>query len=189
MSDINTAAVDGLKALDLDRPIREADMSASGLLPCKLAAEPHFTIANPCCNCTVSRRDPEPWTDNATTRFHQSAGEVNNVLPSQPCAQHAIPGTTRAYVMNGLFVGTGLATIAARTSPARLHRRLRRLLASQLCGRCRAHPADRIVVIGHSFGAEAAARCRPRRRPVARDLIMIHIDAEAPSEVGRCRTR
>ena len=28
MSDINTAAVDGLKALDLDRPIREADIPA-----------------------------------------------------------------------------------------------------------------------------------------------------------------
>jgi len=27
VSDINTAAVDGLKALDSDRPIREADMA------------------------------------------------------------------------------------------------------------------------------------------------------------------
>jgi hypothetical protein len=42
VSDINTAAVDGLKALDSDRPIREADMSGSGLLPCKLTPEPHF---------------------------------------------------------------------------------------------------------------------------------------------------
>src|SRR5262249_3383252 len=31
-----------LKALDLIRPIREADMSGSGLLPCKLTPEPHF---------------------------------------------------------------------------------------------------------------------------------------------------
>ena len=30
MSDINTAAVDGLKALDSDRPIREADIPDRG---------------------------------------------------------------------------------------------------------------------------------------------------------------
>ena len=34
--------VDSLKALDPNRPIREADMSGSGLLPCKLTPEPHF---------------------------------------------------------------------------------------------------------------------------------------------------
>ena len=42
MSDIDTAAVDSLKVLDPKRPIREADISGSGLLPCKLTPEPHF---------------------------------------------------------------------------------------------------------------------------------------------------
>ena len=42
MSDIDIAVVDSLKVLDPNRPIREADMSGSGLLPCKLAPEPHF---------------------------------------------------------------------------------------------------------------------------------------------------
>ena len=31
-----------LKALDPDRPIREADMSTSGLLPRNLTSEPYF---------------------------------------------------------------------------------------------------------------------------------------------------
>jgi hypothetical protein len=34
--------VDSLKALDLIRPIREADMSGFGLLLCKLTPKPHF---------------------------------------------------------------------------------------------------------------------------------------------------
>jgi len=46
VSDINTAAVDGLKALDSDRPIREADMSVSGLLLCNLSPKPHFAGRN-----------------------------------------------------------------------------------------------------------------------------------------------
>jgi hypothetical protein len=37
-----TATVDGLKALDPNRPVREADMNGSGLLPCKLNPEPYF---------------------------------------------------------------------------------------------------------------------------------------------------
>jgi hypothetical protein len=36
--------VDSLKALDHNRPIREADMSDSRLLPCKLTPEPHFAV-------------------------------------------------------------------------------------------------------------------------------------------------
>jgi hypothetical protein len=42
VSDIETVAVDSLKVLDPKRPIREADMSGSGLLLCKLSPEPHF---------------------------------------------------------------------------------------------------------------------------------------------------
>jgi len=41
-SDLDTVMVDSLKALDLIRPIREADMGGSGLLPCKLTPETHF---------------------------------------------------------------------------------------------------------------------------------------------------
>jgi hypothetical protein len=41
-SDLDTVMVDSLKALDLIRPIREADMSGSGLLPCNLTPDPHF---------------------------------------------------------------------------------------------------------------------------------------------------
>jgi hypothetical protein len=41
-SDVETVLVDSLKALDLNRPIREADMSGFGLLPCKLTPDPHF---------------------------------------------------------------------------------------------------------------------------------------------------
>ncbi len=67
--------------------------------------------------------------------------------------------TTRAYVMNGLFVGTGLATIAWRLRERGYivmygSYRQDRAFATDAC----AHPADRIIVIGHSFGAEAAAR-------------------------------
>ena len=40
-SDLDTVMVDSLKALDPNRPIREADMGASGLLPCNLTSEPH----------------------------------------------------------------------------------------------------------------------------------------------------
>jgi hypothetical protein len=40
-SDLDTVMVDSLKALDLIRPIREADMKGLGLLPCKLIPEPH----------------------------------------------------------------------------------------------------------------------------------------------------
>ena len=39
VSDIDTAAADSLKALDLKRPIREADMGGSGLLPCNVAPD------------------------------------------------------------------------------------------------------------------------------------------------------
>jgi hypothetical protein len=42
VSDIDTAAVDSLKVLDPKRPIREADIGGSGLLPCKLTPETHF---------------------------------------------------------------------------------------------------------------------------------------------------
>jgi hypothetical protein len=39
---LTIAVVDSLKALDPSRPIREADMSGLGLLPCKLIPETHF---------------------------------------------------------------------------------------------------------------------------------------------------
>jgi pimeloyl-ACP methyl ester carboxylesterase len=93
---------------------------------------------------------------------------------------------TRAYLMNGLFVGTGLATIAAR-----LRERgyivtygsfeQDREFAADAC----AHPDDRIVVIGHSFGAERAARVATRAAACgARDVTLIGIDPAAPATVS-----
>lgn len=92
---------------------------------------------------------------------------------------------TRAYVMNGLFVGTGLATIAAR-----LRERgyivdygsfdQDRDFAADAC----AHPQDRIIVIGHSFGAERAARVATQAAACgAGDVTLIGIDPAAPAEV------
>ncbi len=92
---------------------------------------------------------------------------------------------TRAYVMNGLFVGTGLATIAWRLRErgyivAYGSYRRANAFATDAC----AHPADRIVVIGHSFGAEAAARVATQAAACgARDVTMIGVDPVAPSEV------
>jgi len=93
---------------------------------------------------------------------------------------------TRAYVMNGLFVGTGLATIAGR-----LRERgyivaygsfdQDRVFAADAC----AHPGDRIVVIGHSFGAERAAKVATQAAACgARDVTMIGIDPAAPATVS-----
>ena len=93
--------------------------------------------------------------------FIKALARSATAWPLAALAQHAIPGTTRAYVMNGLFVGTGLATIAARLRQrgyivAYGSYKQDRAFAADAC----AHPADRIVVIGHSFGAEAAAESR-----------------------------
>jgi hypothetical protein len=41
VSDIDTAVVDSLKALDPEWPIREADISGLRLLPRKVSPEPH----------------------------------------------------------------------------------------------------------------------------------------------------
>ena len=93
---------------------------------------------------------------------------------------------TRAYVMNGLYVGTGLATIAAR-----LRERgyivfygsytQSGAFAADAC----AHTEDRIVVIGHSFGAERAARVATQAAYCgARDVTMIGVDPAAPAAVS-----
>ncbi len=93
---------------------------------------------------------------------------------------------TRAYVMNGLFVGRGLATIAAR-----LRERgyivtygsfeQNRAFAADAC----AHADDRIVVIGHSFGAERAAEVATAAAACgARDVTMIGVDPSAPAAVS-----
>jgi hypothetical protein len=93
---------------------------------------------------------------------------------------------TRAYVMNGLFVGTGLATIAGR-----LRQRgyivlygsfsQDRAFAADAC----AHTDDRIIVIGHSFGAERAARVATEAAACgARDVTLIGIDPSQPAAVS-----
>jgi pimeloyl-ACP methyl ester carboxylesterase len=89
----------------------------------------------------------------------------------------------RGYVMNGFWAGTGLAKIAARlrergyivgygsyTDAA--------AFAADAC----AHPSDRIVVIGHSFGADAAAKVATHVAACgARDVTMISVDPANPS--------
>jgi hypothetical protein len=85
---------------------------------------------------------------------------------------------TRAYVMNGLFVGHGLAVVADQ-----LRQRgyivsygsyeQNRQFAADAC----AHTDDRIIVIGHSFGAERAAEVATQAAACgARDVTMIGID-------------
>lgn len=101
-------------------------------------------------------------------------------LTTEACA------ATRAYVMNGLFVGSGLAVVAAR-----LRERgyivtygsfeQDRQFAADAC----AHPDDRIVVIGHSFGAERAARVASQAAACgARDVTLIGIDPSQPVAVS-----
>jgi len=117
--------------------------------------------------------------------FIKALASSTATWPRVALAQHAIPGTTRVYVMNGLFVGTGLAAIAGRLRErgyivAYGSYRQDRAFAADAC----AHPADRIVVIGHSFGAEAAARVATQAAACgARDVIMIGVDPAAPSEI------
>ncbi len=93
---------------------------------------------------------------------------------------------TRAYVMNGLYVGTGLAKIAER-----LRARGDNVMygsyteADAFAADACAHPAERIVVIGHSFGAEAAARVATQAAACgARDVTMIGVDPAAPAAVS-----
>jgi hypothetical protein len=46
--------------------------------------------------------------------FIKALASSTTAWPLAALAQHRIAATTRAYVMNGLYVGTGLATIAGR---------------------------------------------------------------------------
>jgi pimeloyl-ACP methyl ester carboxylesterase len=91
----------------------------------------------------------------------------------------------RAYVMNGLYVGTGLAKIAGRLRErgyivAYGSYTQAAAFAADAC----THPSDRIVVIGHSFGAEAAARVATQAAACGvRDVTMIGVDPAGPSAV------
>ncbi len=93
---------------------------------------------------------------------------------------------TRAYVMHGLYVGSGLATIAGRLRErgyivAYGSYTQANAFAADAC----AHPADRIVVIGHSFGAEAAARVATQAGACgASNVTMIGVDPSGPSSVS-----
>ncbi|MGA7788295.1 MAG: hypothetical protein WCA56_09035 [Xanthobacteraceae bacterium] len=92
---------------------------------------------------------------------------------------------TRAYVMNGLFVGNGLAVIAAQLRARGFivtygSYEQNRAFAADAC----AHTDDRIVVIGHSFGAERAAEVASAAAACgARDVTMIGIDPSQPAVV------
>jgi hypothetical protein len=90
---------------------------------------------------------------------------------------------TRAYVMNGLFISTG--TIAARLRDGGYivtygsYEQNRQFAAD-----ARAHTDDRIVVIGHSFGAERAAEVATAAATCgAHDVTLIGIDPSQPVEV------
>ena len=93
---------------------------------------------------------------------------------------------TRAYVMNGLFVGHGLAVIAEALRQrgyivAYGSYEQSRDFAADAC----AHASDRIVVIGHSFGAERAAEVATRAAACgARDVTMIGVDPSEPVAVA-----
>jgi len=101
-------------------------------------------------------------------------------LTTEACA------ATRAYVMNGLYVGTGLATIAGRLRGrgyivAYGSYTQADAFAADAC----AHPADRTVVIGHSFGAEAAARVATQAAACGvRNVTMIGVDPAGPAAVS-----
>jgi hypothetical protein len=89
----------------------------------------------------------------------------------------------RAYVMNGFWAGPGMAKIAGRL---REHGYIvahgSYTQAAAFPADACAHPVDRIVVIGHSFGADAAARVAPQVAACgAGDVTMISIDAANPS--------
>jgi hypothetical protein len=60
----------------------------------------------------------------------------------------------RAYVMNGLFFGTGLAKVAGMRERGYIVAYGSYTQADAFAADACAHPSDRIVVIGHSFGAE-----------------------------------
>jgi hypothetical protein len=92
---------------------------------------------------------------------------------------------TRGYVMYGLFFGKGLMQIADA-----LRERgytvsygsytQNRSFAADAC----AHRDDRIVVIGHSFGAERAAEVATQAAACgARDVTLIAVDPSAPATV------
>jgi hypothetical protein len=93
---------------------------------------------------------------------------------------------SRAYVMNGLFAAPGLAVIAARLRErgyivAYGNFDQDRAFAADAC----AHPDDRIVVIGHSFGAERAAKVATQAAACgARDVTLIGVDPAAPAAVS-----
>jgi pimeloyl-ACP methyl ester carboxylesterase len=107
-------------------------------------------------------------------------------LTAQALTTPAWAAVTRAYVMNGLFIGNGLAIIAQRlrergyiVSYGNFDQD--RDFAADAC----AHTGDRIVVIGHSFGAERAARVATQAAACgARDVTLIGIDPAAPAAVS-----
>jgi hypothetical protein len=98
----------------------------------------------------------------------------------------ACSAATRAYVMNGLFVGHGLAVIADRLRQrgdlvAYGSYEQNRQFASDAC----AHTGDRIIVIGHSFGAERAAEVATQAAACgARDVTLIGIDPSESTQVS-----
>jgi pimeloyl-ACP methyl ester carboxylesterase len=96
----------------------------------------------------------------------------------------------RAYMMNGLYVGAGLAKIAGRLRErgyvvAYGSYTQAAAFAADAC----THPSDRIVIIGHSFGAEAAARVATQAAACGvRHVTMIGVDPAGQARSAAWRT-
>jgi pimeloyl-ACP methyl ester carboxylesterase len=118
---------------------------------------------------------PSAKSDASHVLLHDATGSAyHGLLGGHPCLCDERP-----------VFGTGLATIAWRLRERGYivmygsYRQDRAFAAD-----AGAHPADRIVVIGHSFGAEAAARVATQAAACGtRDVTMIGVDPAAPSEV------
>ena len=60
VSDIDTVAVDSLKALDPNRPIREADMSRAGRRTSSVETDPNRKWSSPFC-CDAQSSHSSMW--------------------------------------------------------------------------------------------------------------------------------
>jgi putative tryptophan/tyrosine transport system substrate-binding protein len=83
-SDLDTVMVDSLKALDLSRPIREADIGGLGLLLRILPLNPVPAPVISCSNRIEFWRSPEPRPGNAA-RFHQSNYCIGRMAACRAC--------------------------------------------------------------------------------------------------------
>ena len=123
-----------------------------------------------CCVVIVAALSSQCWAESATDKRPDPAGDT----------AHKSRVTTRAYVMNGLL-NTGMEGIAeklrARGAIVEIGNWMQ---ASTFAAEACAHRGDRIIVVGHSLGATAAARVATELRACgARNVTMVSIDPPA----------